>query len=181
MKDIEDGNRAMGTEIERKYLVDPEAFMASGLAEDAERTRIEQGYIAVGGGMFDEMRIRISDGQKATFTRKSKGDLAREENEFAISVERAQVLLGACEGRVLDKTRYRVPANDGLVFEVDIYAGDLEGLAVAEVEIPNENTTIDLPAWIGQEVTFNKAYKNAQLALHGKPIGSEARRKTKGP
>ena len=169
----------MGTEIERKYLVDPAVFLATGLATTTDKTRIEQGYISVGDHLFDEMRVRISDGKEATFTRKSKGDLAREENEFAMPVERARAILGVCEGRVLDKTRYLVPANDGLMFEVDIYAGDLEGLAVAEVEIPSEDATIELPGWIGQEVTFNKAYKNAQLALHGKP-SARTRHKAKG-
>lgn len=60
------------------------------------------------------------------------------------------------------------PSADGntrpaLKWEVDVFHGDNEGLVVAEIEVPDEATQFDLPAWIGEEVTGIKKYNNSYL------------------
>ena len=50
-----------------------------------------------------------------------------------------------------------------LKWEVDVFHGDNEGLVMAEIEVPDEATQFDLPAWIGEEVTGNKKYNNSYL------------------
>ena len=60
---------------------------------------------------------------------------------------------------------------EGKQVEVDVYHGSLAGLVVAEVEFTSarESTQFTAPPWFGDEVTENEAYKNVNLALHGKP------------
>lgn len=51
-------------------------------------------------------------------------------------------------------------------FEVDEFHGDNEGLVVAEIELGTADETFEKPAWLGQEVTGDKRYYNAQLSRH---------------
>ena len=39
-------------------------------------------------------------------------------------------------------------------------------LVTAEIELPNEKTVVELPDWIGREVTDDHRYKNNNLAAH---------------
>ena len=61
------------------------------------------------------------------------------------------------------KTRYIVPQGR-VSFEVDVFEGDHKGLIIAEIELPSEKTSIDLPPWIGKEVTGDKRYYNSYLS-----------------
>jgi CYTH domain-containing protein len=52
-----------------------------------------------------------------------------------------------------------------------VYRGSLAGLTVAEVEFPSagESAQLTTPPWFGTEVAEDEAYKNVNLALHGRP------------
>jgi adenylate cyclase len=65
-----------------------------------------------------------------------------------------------------------LPAGDGLVWEVDCFEGDNAGLIIAEIELPTIGTEIELPDWLGQEVTGDAAWSNACLALEPRPQDS---------
>jgi len=65
----------------------------------------------------------------------------------------------------LEKTRHRL-SHGGLIWEVDVFAGDNAGLVVAEVEIPSADTAVQVPAWAGEEVTSDPRYYNANLVDH---------------
>jgi adenylate cyclase len=43
--------------------------------------------------------------------------------------------------------------------------GENKGLIIAEIELPNENTKITKPSWLGEEVTGQLKYYNVSLAL----------------
>ena len=63
------------------------------------------------------------------------------------------------------KNRYRIPAKEpGLVWEVDEFFGANAPLVTAEIELPDEKTVVELPDWIGCEVTNDHRYKNNNLA-----------------
>ena len=51
-----------------------------------------------------------------------------------------------------------------LFFEVDEFYGDNEGLVIAEIELPSENTSFERPEWLGEEVTNEARYYNAMLS-----------------
>ena len=62
------------------------------------------------------------------------------------------------------KTRYLVD-HAHHVFEVDVFEGHPAGLVVAEVELPHEYTPLNLPGWVGKEVTHDTRYGNFTLAV----------------
>ena len=155
----------MGTEIERKYVVtDPPS--------DLDRARsdlIEQGYIAI---TDDDLEVRVRRrGEQAVLTIKKGEGRTRLEEEIEIDAERFERLWPLTEERRLEKTRYVVPHAGGLELEVDVYAGELEGLVTAEVELSSEDAAerFEPPSWFGPEVTEDPHYKNQWLASHGKP------------
>ncbi len=164
----------MGLEIERKFLVAGNGWQS---AAESSQTLV-QGYLPL--DQAGELRVRLIDHDQAVLTVKSEGGLVRQETEVAIDRSLGESLMKSAVGRVLEKTRYRVPAENGLVFEVDVYQGALKGLVVAEVELPTESTPVPAREWLGQEVTEDKAYKNKNLAAKGLPE-SPAPRKASGP
>lgn len=86
----------------------------------------------------------------------------RDEWEYEIPMADAAGMLAACEG-VIEKTRYIVPAANGLKWEIDVFGGRLQGLVLAEIELPAEDTPIDIPRFIAREVTGDAAYYNSNL------------------
>ena len=51
-------------------------------------------------------------------------------------------------------------------WEIDVFSGENLGLVVAEIELLDENHQIELPPWIGSEVTGQDRYYNGTLAQH---------------
>ena len=149
----------MAQEIERKYLVVGEY---KHLAHNS--MHLVQGYIASG---KRTVRVRIGEGG-AWFTIKGpsrNGGLSRYEWEREIDTAEAMELLQLAEGAVIDKVRYYVDYA-GHTIEVDEFFGDNEGLVVAEVELASEQERVELPAWIGREVTGEKRFYNSHLREH---------------
>lgn len=152
----------MGVEIERKFLVASEAWRD----EVASHSDIRQGYLAVVGG--NTVRVRIKD-DAAFLTVKSAGPaIRRQEFEYPIPLNDAEALLALRCGRLIEKRRHVVP-HGALRFEVDVFSGDLAGLVIAEIELPDETTAFVRPAWLGEEVTDDPRYANASLATNGAP------------
>jgi CYTH domain-containing protein len=152
-------------EIERKFLISKLPAELAG----ASSTRIEQGYLVVGAD-GSEARLRRRDGT-CTLTVKSGRGLSRGEAEIELSGEQFEALWPATERRRIVKTRYTLDAGGGLTIELDVYAGALEGLVVAEVEFPTEEAAAAYspPAWFDTDVTDDDAYKNRRLATDGRP------------
>lgn len=159
----------MAQEIERKFLVSGEGWKAQ--AESAQK--LVQGYLPL--EQPGELRVRLVNDDSAVLTIKSEGGLVRQETEVAIDRHLGETMLKSAKGIILEKTRYRVPAEDGLVFEVDVYSGALDGFVVAEIELPTENTPVPHRGWLGLEVTEDKAYKNKSLAANGLPKAPKPR------
>lgn len=160
----------MGKEIEHKFLVTSDKFKAL-----ATPTYYCQGYIPTLNGMT--VRIRIAGSQGYVTFKDHAINLTRHEFEYPIPVEDAQqLLLLMCAQPQIQKNRYVIPAPDGqlpdgspvsgLHWEVDVFGGDNEGLIVAEIEVPTEDTHFELPDWIGEEVTGDHRYYNSALCKH---------------
>ena len=131
------------------------------------RYHIRQGYISR--EKTGTVRVRITD-DKAYLTIKGKpaaGHFARYEWEKEIDVQEAEELMKLCQGTVIDKTRWIVPAetvdNLQLIWEVDEFHGKHEGLVVAEIELDNEEQSFEIPDFIGDEVTHDPRYYNANM------------------
>ena len=149
----------MAQEIERKYLVVGEF---KHLAHNS--MHLVQGYIASG---RRTVRVRIGEGG-AWLTIKGpsrNGGLSRFEWEKEIDAKEAFELLQLAEGAVIDKVRYYVDYA-GHTIEVDEFNGDNEGLVMAEIELASEDESVELPTWLGREVTGEKRFYNSHLREH---------------
>jgi adenylate cyclase len=144
----------MPLEIERQFLVRVRLLPA---LEGGRR--IEQAYLSAS----PEVRIRLIGDDRAYITVKSDGGIAREEYEYAIPVAEARSMLELTPWFPILKTRYSLEL-DGHTWEVDRYDGENAGLWSAEVELESEDEPLELPCWLGQEVTDERRFKNKNLA-----------------
>lgn len=149
----------MGTEIERKFLVNGDAWRSPSVGQ-----LYRQGYAVQSGDVT--VRIRIA-GNQGFLTLKGKAEnFARPEFEYEIPVSEAQEMLDLwCSPRIVEKIRYRIPAGD-LVWEVDEFQGCNQGLILAEVELQSSDQSVALPDWVGVEVSQEQRYYNSSLAIH---------------
>lgn len=147
----------MAREIERKFLVSSDGWQAL----ESRRWQITDGLLLNMGER--KVRIRIRDGEATMAYKGAREGLARDEFEYPIPLEDARHLIAVhCEGRVLSKTRHEVP-HAGFLWEVDVYDAPLNGVILAEVELPDEAADIPLPDWLGQEVTGQARYRKINM------------------
>ncbi len=146
----------MAQEIERKYLLNGDQWRS--LAEGAH---YRQGYLST----VKERTVRVRTvGEKGYLTIKGIAvGISRLEFEYEIPTDDANELLDElCERPIIEKHRYKIPYG-GLVWEVDEFHGANEGLVIAEVELESADQAIDVPAWVGEEVSGDPRYFNAAL------------------
>jgi len=62
------------------------------------------------------------------------------------------------------KTRFNKVGDDGLLWEVDEFEGSLAGLILAEVELESQHQVVEIPSWVGIELTGLDNWSNAALA-----------------
>ena len=149
----------MGVEIERKFLLKNKEWRYH---VDAG-VEIKQGYL--NSTKERTVRIRIN-GKIGLITVKGETiNSTRKEYEYQIPIEDAEELLELCEKPIIEKTRFEIIHNQK-VWEIDEFRGINEGLIVAEIELEDENEELEFPLWIGEEVTSDARYYNANLIAH---------------
>jgi adenylate cyclase len=143
-------------EIERKFLVRDARWKALG-----QGALLRQGYLSSQPDRI--VRVRI-EAESAMLTIKGRTiGAARSEWEYPIPLEDANAFLNElCEKPIIEKIRYRI-RHDGMMWEVDEFLGDNAGLVVAEIELEAEDQAFSRPDWIGEEVTHDARYFNANL------------------
>lgn len=146
-------------EIERKFLVSKEALPDN--LEQYKKNELEQAYIIT----EPVLRIRKKNNDYI-LTYKGQGLMKREEIEVSIPKDAYEKLLSKTEGNIITKTRYVIPKENRLTIELDIFHGDFEGLYIAEVEFPDEESAQAYlpPLWFGKEVTQENTYHNSTLS-----------------
>ena len=148
-------------EIERKFLVVSDDF----INETFAKKRIVQAYL--NSNPERTVRIRIKE-NKGFLTIKGKGNATgttRMEWETEIPLQDAEKLLTICENGIIDKTRHEVMVGNHM-YEVDVFAGDNEGLIVAEIELQSEDESFEKPSWLGKEVTNDERFYNGYLSVN---------------
>ncbi len=149
----------MGKEIERKFLVRDDAWR-----DLAKGTTYRQGYL----NSVKERTVRIRTvGDKAFLTIKGLTvGATRAEYEYESPMADCNAMLDTLAERpLIEKKRYKV-SHGGLTWEIDEFFGENAGLIVAEVELKSEDQTIKKPDWVGEEVTGDPRYFNANLIKH---------------
>lgn len=149
----------MPVEIERKFLLASDHWRN----EVVRHVSMRQGYLGAPGGKAS-IRIRL-EGKCARLNIKSSvvGD-TRDEYEYEIPLaEGTEMYENLCIGRV-EKVRHYIERDD-LVWEIDEFGGDNEGLVVAEVELTRHDQNVPVPSWLGLEITDDPRYYNHSLAV----------------
>lgn len=148
-------------EIERKFLVKNTDFEQNAV----KKLNIKQGYLSKDPAR--SVRIRIID-EQGWLTIKGPTDpsgIERYEYEETLSPGQAHNLFALCLPGSIAKTRYLV-AVENLVYEVDVFHQDNDGLVLAELELPTRDTPFNKPSWLGEEVTGDIRYYNSYLSDH---------------
>ncbi|MBC7971376.1 MAG: CYTH domain-containing protein [Verrucomicrobia bacterium] len=149
----------MPAEIERKFLVKGDAWrsLATGIA-------YSQGYIVSTEGRT--VRVRVVGEQGYLTIKGATSGITRAEFEYPIPVDDAlEMQHTLCDPPLIQKKRHKIEYA-GLVWEVDEFEGENQGLIVAEVELEDVKQTIALPDWIDREVSDDPRYFNANLVKH---------------
>jgi len=76
-----------------------------------------------------------------------------------------EILDKICRKPIIEKNRYEIKCSHD-TWVVDEFFSENEGLVVAEIELESEDQEIILPNWVGDEVTGDPRYLNANLAVH---------------
>lgn len=146
----------MATEIERKFLLKNDRWrtLATGVI-------YRQGYLSR--KKEASVRIRIAGNQGYLTIKGLTVGNKRAEFEYPIPVEDAEIMLDTmCDRPLIEKIRYKIQQN-GLIWEIDEFLGENQGLILAEVELKEENQVVELPDWIGMEVSDDARYFNINL------------------
>ena len=150
----------MGIEIERKFLVKDNSWRS---VEDG--ITIRQGYL----NSAKETTVRVRTmGDRGYLTIKGITlGASRTEYEYEIPYADAEAMLDElCEKPLIEKSRFKIIYKD-LVWEVDEFFGENQGLIVAEVELKSEEQQFEKPDWVGEEVTGDPRYFNSNLINKG--------------
>lgn len=158
----------MPLEIERKFLVQGDAWRLDAGGRPVPTIVIRQGYLFADG--LRNARVRLSrghGGDRAYLTVKGKrSGIERYEFEYSIPPADAELMLDRlCNPPLIEKTRHLI-LHDGLTWEVDEFAGANAGLILAELELKSADQTFALPAWVRRDVTDDGRYYNTYLAAH---------------
>ena len=148
----------MALEIERKFL------LKEGAGRNEKGTKYCQGYL--NSAKERTVRVRIIDDKGYLTVKGISRGAVRVEYEYEIPGAEAKAMLDdLCEKPLIEKIRCKIEFK-GLVWEVDEFFGENQGLLVAEVELESEDQKFVKPEWIGEEVTGDPRYFNANLIHH---------------
>jgi adenylate cyclase len=147
----------MSREIERKFLLAHEGWKSS----IVRSARIRDGLVAIFHGR--KARVRMIDDHATIALKGRYSGFGRSEFEYAIpTADAEEILRTMCDDRVLQKMRHYVP-HAGLTWEIDVYEGILKGVEIAEVELDREDRVLELPDWVGREITGDSRYRKINM------------------
>lgn len=150
----------MATEIEHKFLVANDDWRAL----VSHSAVFKQGYL--NSDETSSVRVRIAGEQAWLNIKSATIGTHRLEFEYEIPLADAdQIIATLCHKPLIEKTRHFV--NDGQhVWEIDVFAGENQGLIVAEIELSAIGEEFNKPSWLGKEVTADVRYYNNNLSRY---------------
>ena len=153
-------NTMENIEIERKFLVKeiPDNL------DTYERIDMTQGYL----NTAPVVRVR-KENDDYILTYKGNGLLSHSEYNLPLNKDAFEHLLKKCDGIIISKSRYKIPLENNLTAELDIFKGDLDSLKLVEVEFDSveEADNFTPPEWFGEDVTTDGRYHNSYISKYG--------------
>ena len=146
----------MNLEIERRFLINESNFILPKVKKS-----IKQGYLFSDSNQA--LRVRMIEKQYFLTYKYKKTSINKYEFEYSISKEDGEKLLSLSEHHIIIKERYYRKIDEHL-WEIDIFHGENEGLIIAEVELKDEKEQINIPNWIGDEISDDERYFNFNLS-----------------
>lgn len=150
----------MALEIEHKFLIrnnDWKNYVS-------EFHTYKQGYLV--SDSTRSVRIRTSNDKAWLNIKSATIGTHRHEFEYEIPFsEGLEIISSLCKKPLIEKTRFIVPYMQHL-WEIDVFAGENDGLVVAEIELTSIGETFERPSWAGEEVTHDLRYYNNNLCLN---------------
>ena len=179
---------AINTEIERRFLVDGRGDKP--WRECDSKISIKQYYLDSAALEINQHSIAYSGFELVKITPEEYGILVGEDNWVSRIRIADQNIILTMKGKRLHasatelewkinslpsmqnleqlphviKTRYNKLGSDGLLWEIDEFEGSLAGLILAEVELESQDQVVEIPSWIGMELTGLGNWSNAALA-----------------
>ncbi len=148
----------MALELERKFLVHIDL-----LPELKQGINIIQGYLSEN----PSVRFRIIDGTMSMTVKDyisggERFELETPQKEVTAEEITKLIELAVCPPIV--KERYKIQQQD-LIWEIDVYQADNEGLITVDVEISHKDYAIFFPSWVNteKEITDDSRYSNINL------------------
>jgi len=143
-------------EIERKFLV-----TSNDWKENNKGVLYRQGYLSIDPERTVRVRLESEYGKITIKGKKENG--AGDEYEYDIPRNEAVYLIEhLCIKPSIEKMRCKINYR-GNIWIVDEFLGENLGLILAEIELGSVNQQFDKPEWIGEDVTEDPKYKNANL------------------
>ena len=179
---------AINTEIERRFLVDGRGDKP--WRECQSKVNIQQFYLDSAAVEINQQSIAYSGFELVKITPEEYGILVGENNWISRIRMADEDIILTMKGKRLHasatelewkinslpsmqnleelphviKTRYNKLGSDGLLWEIDEFEGSLAGLILAEVELESQDQDVEIPSWIGMELTGLGNWSNAALA-----------------
>ena len=161
-----------GIEIEKKYRV-------MELPKDIEmykKIEIEQAYLNQ--GCKPTLRLRKYNDDEYILSYKARKKEYCEnlsvcdEIELPLSKEAYEHLKNKIDGRIIYKTRYVIPIDNGLKVEIDRFKDFFDGVCFAEIEFKSieQANSFEVPTWLGEDISNQKRVKNGYMAIEAKSI-----------
>tara|TARA_Y100001970_G_C13987734_1_gene726574 strand:+ start:425 stop:886 length:462 start_codon:yes stop_codon:yes gene_type:complete len=142
-------------EIERRFLVNEKSLSLPNTYK-----RISQAYL-----IFDDnqvVRVRKTDSHYQITYKYKKSNIHRLEFEYDIPAIDGEKLLSLSRYHIIEKDRYYIDVGIH-IWEIDVFKGVNKGLVIAEIELADENESINFPEWINEEISTDDRYLNFNL------------------
>ena len=147
-------------EIERRFLVRSTNWPAPERSVPVRQVYLNQ---------REDLSVRVRSMGETYFLTLKAGVSSgtRQEFEWPIPAEDGAAIIERLAARpAIEKTRHYI-RDAGRLWEVDVFEGENAGLIIAETELRSIDEPLELPAWLGPEVTDDPRLTNNALYRHG--------------
>lgn len=148
----------MAVEIERKFLVNGESWRALVVRSE----EILQGYISR--EKRCHVRVRTKGGKGILTLKGESSGISRTEFEYEVPLSDAKQMINEfCDVNQIAKIRHTL-IHKQQEWVIDEFAGENSRLIMAEVELTDQESHVELPPWVGKEVSDDPRFYNAYLS-----------------